>query len=455
MYRTFLSLRLLLSRPINLIGILALFIAVGALIMILSIMTGFLDESRRGIRGSLSDVIIIPQHLGRSDRREVPLDPQRLLKVVRADPRVEAASAHLVWYGFVLGETGISREYLKHSRRGEDAIAQLAGIDVDEEFQATEFRQALEREPGDHGQPVVDSADPFALPPEYLPDGLPKASVVIGEQMMRRLYLRRGDVITIATAMPDADSVELGFTQNNRKFVIAGSFRTGENDMDLDRIYMDRRELSDLLGGTLEYSEVLVRLRDYDRDAGEVLEDLRYGLSALGLIRGFAADEVRTWEDFRGPLLGAIENERVLMGFMLSLVLVVAGFTVFAILSMMVTEKTRDIGILTAVGATPRGVMSLFLLIGFWDALLGATSGAVMGAWAAIEIDAIEQWLSRTIGIQIFNRDVYLFDHIPSRVEPLAVVAIVAGAFVCTLFFAALPAWRAARTDPIAALRYE
>ena len=132
--------------------------------------------------------------------------------------------------------------------------------------------------------------------------------------------------------------------------------------------------------------------------------------------------EVRTWEEFREHLLGAIENERVLMAIMLSLVLVVAGFTIFAILSMMVTEKRRDIGILTALGRDARAAcMALFLLIGFFDALIGATAGALAGTWAALEIDSIERWLSRTFGIEIFDRDVYLFDHIPSVVAPVAV----------------------------------
>jgi lipoprotein-releasing system permease protein len=136
-------------------------------------------------------------------------------------------------------------------------------------------------------------------------------------------------------------------------------------------------------------------------------------------------------------------------------VLLVAGFTIFAILSMMVTEKRRDIGILTALGATPHGVLVLFLMIGFWDVALGALTGAIAGVWAALEIDAIERWLSSLLGVQIFNRNVYIFDTIPSIVQPLAVATIVLGALVCTLLFAAIPAWKAATMDPVEALRFE
>jgi lipoprotein-releasing system permease protein len=199
-----------------------------------------------------------------------------------------------------------------------------------------------------------------------------------------------------------------------------------------------------------------VKLKDYAKDGIAVRDELHDKLYKAGLLSSpTRGGEVRTWEDFKRTLLGAIQNEKTLMAIMLSLVLIVAGFTIFAILSMMVTEKRRDIGILSALGATPNGVLGLFLLIGLWDALLGASAGAVIGTWLAFKIDPIERWLSSTFGVQIFNRDVYLFDHIPAVVDPVAVALIVMGAFVCTLLFALIPAWKAGRMHPLDALRYE
>ena len=143
------------------------------------------------------------------------------------------------------------------------------------------------------------------------------------------------------------------------------------------------------------------------------------------------------------------------MGIMLGLIVMVAAFTVFAILMMMVTEKRRDIGILTALGATRRSILYIFLMIGMWNAVLGCAFGATLGTLGALRIDAIEQWLSRTLGIEIFDRDVYLFDHIPSVVSPMAVVLIVIGGLVATAVFSLVPAWTASRLHPIDALRDE
>jgi lipoprotein-releasing system permease protein len=485
-YRSFLSWRYLVSRPTNLIGIVGILVGVGALILILSIMTGFLEESRRTVRGTLSDLVISPLHGERTATGTVPMDPHRLLAVVRADPRVAAATPQLVWGAVITtreGGKGLERMFSGFSSTGLP-VAQLVGIDVagfaragqmplaaavraiggflprravQDELDATDFLRSVAGDGTEEGRWTLEPPHPlfpFAVPAQKEP-GRPRAGVLVGEQLYESFRMRRGQVIELGTMVRDPADGE--WRPNNREYVVAGTFRTRDNETDGGRIYLDRRELADFLGGTHEYTQVLVRTHDFERHGDALAWDLRAELAERGLIAAYDGGgyEVRTWEEFRGNLLGAIENERVLMGIMLSLVLVVAGFTIFAILSMMVTEKRRDIGILSALGATPRGVLQMFLMIAFWDALLGGVAGAVLGTWGAIEIDAFERWLSRTLGIEIFDRSVYLFDHIPSVVQPLWVGRIVLGAFLCALVFAALPAWRAARLDPLEALRYE
>jgi lipoprotein-releasing system permease protein len=460
-YRAFLSWRYLRARRANWIGIVGIGVGVGAMILILSIMAGFLEENRRMVRGSLSDVIIAPIAVPRLDGRAIPTEPERILELVRADPRVEAACAQLAYFA-LLSQEGrdsiVADIRLSDAQNSDLAGARLFGIDVEDEFRTTELLEALRREPLFGGARVADPDRPFAPPPDYRPTGRPLASVVVGEQLADAWRLTRGSEINLITAAPDPKTLE--YAPTNRRFVVAGTFRSSDNELDGQRIYLERAELADWLGSERTFSHVLVKLRDYKRDHAAFQRETEHKLYDAGLIRrepdpDFAPSEVKTWEDFRRTLLGAIENERVLMAIMLSLVIVVAGFTVFAILSMMVTEKRRDIGILSALGATPGGVTVLFLMIAFWDWFLGAFAGAVLGTWGALKIDAIERWLSSTLNIEIFNRKVYLFDHIPAVVHPAAVGAIVFGAFVCVVLFAAIPAWKAGRLHPLDALRYE
>jgi lipoprotein-releasing system permease protein len=498
-YRSFLSWRYLFARRANLIGVLGILVGVAALIVINAIMTGFLEQSKQSLRGSLADVIVAPDFGSDAEADPLPRSPQKLLDAVRSDARVRAATAQLIWGGIITQKhkrleqyltfpVGVSNRLLAVELFGVDvrthervfwvatsaaaaargAIVQIPPIQ--DEFDVSQLGASLdqveERPPRSQREQdspvpgVAMPAFPFLPPPGFVSEGLPLDSVVIGDTLFRNLRLQRGDVIQIVTAVRDPATGE--FRPNNRNFVVAGAFSSRENETDVSRIYLDRRVLKDVVEGVASGREaVILALEDYGRDSKALVPELHASLAQAGVIAGGAdADEIVTWEAFRGNLLGAIENERVMMAIMLSLVLVVAGFCVFAIVSQMVTEKRRDIGVLQALGATPTGICQLFLLIAFWDALLGSLLGALVGCLLAVNIDGIEQNLSQYVlkpvfGREAFDRTVYIFDYIPSVIEPQAVALIVISAFLAAFLFSAAPAWRAARQDPLEGLRYE
>jgi lipoprotein-releasing system permease protein len=139
----------------------------------------------------------------------------------------------------------------------------------------------------------------------------------------------------------------------------------------------------------------------------------------------------------------------------LFLIVAVAGFGILAIFAMIVVEKTRDIGILKALGASNRGVMSIFLGYGLLLGVVGALLGTALGLTLTYKINEVEELLAKWTGQTIFDRTVYYFDKIPTDIQPMHVMLINFGAIAIAVLFSILPALRAALLHPVRALRYE
>jgi lipoprotein-releasing system permease protein len=137
------------------------------------------------------------------------------------------------------------------------------------------------------------------------------------------------------------------------------------------------------------------------------------------------------------------------------MIIAVAGFGILAIFSMIVVEKTRDIGILKALGASNGGVMKIFLGYGLLLGVIGAVLGTALGLTITTYINEIEAVISFLTGQEIFPRDVYYFDRIPTDIQPVHVALINAGAVAIAVLFSVLPALRAALLHPVRALRFE
>jgi lipoprotein-releasing system permease protein len=230
-------------------------------------------------------------------------------------------------------------------------------------------------------------------------------------------------------------------------FVVVDFFKSGMSEYDANCVFIPLDHLQTLRGMDNRASNILIKLKDY-KEAKNVVE---------ALAKLFAAERlgINTWEEKQGPLLKAIEIEKSILNILLFMIIAVAGFGILAIFSMIVSEKTRDIGILKALGASRTGILQIFLTYGLLLGVVGAGLGTILGLTITFNINAIELGIAAITGSRVFDGGVYYFNEIPTDVKPGAVVIVNLGAVAIATVFSILPALRAAMLHPVQALRYE
>lgn len=259
--------------------------------------------------------------------------------------------------------------------------------------------------------------------------------------------VRPGDDVSIST-------VSAGRPEPVRfHATVVDIFKSGMSEYDSNLVFCNLEELQKVRGMIDPKSKdgavtsIQIKLKNYDR-AYDVVKRLGAALPP-GLF------SVRTWEQKQGPLLAAVEVEKAILNVLLFLIITVAGFGILAIFYMIVVEKTRDIGILKALGATSRGVMTIFLSYGLALGIVGSGVGVVIGLLFVTYIDEIEKGLSKLTGREIFPEAIYYFPTIPTDVSPVMVICVAFSAVLIAVLASVLPARRAARLHPVEALRYE
>jgi lipoprotein-releasing system permease protein len=229
------------------------------------------------------------------------------------------------------------------------------------------------------------------------------------------------------------------------RFVVSDYFKSEMSEYDGNYVFVSKKHLQELRSMDNRVSSIQIKLKNY-LDAKEVKDRLQ---------KLFPNFMVQTWEDKQGPLLSAISVERGILNVLLFLIVGVAGFGILAIFTMIVVEKTRDIGILKALGASNGGVMKIFLGYGLLLGVVGAVLGTILGLIMTNNINWLEVKLGQLTGRDLFPRDIYYFDKIPTDVQLWAVVMVNFGAVGISVIASVLPALRAALLHPVRALRYE
>jgi len=306
----------------------------------------------------------------------------------------------------------------------------------------------------------VVPADPFAPQPAriYVAEGLVSYHHPDKEtgKMTIKMMIQPGmdvNLTTYKSGTPQPGSMSA---------TVVDVFKCGMSEYDSSLVFCNLEELQRVRGMLLPTAQggtdhadwrqgsvtnIQIKLKNY-ADAPQVVDRLRRDLE-------LATFNVRTWEQEQGPLLQAVEVESAILNVLLFLIIAVAGFGILAIFYMIVVEKTKDIGILKALGANSRGIMSIFLTYGLSLGIVGSGVGVILGLLIVRYINEVEALISMIMGHKVFDENIYYFHEIPTKVTPSMVIWVMFGATLIAILASVLPARFASRMHPVRALRYE
>jgi lipoprotein-releasing system permease protein len=512
-YKLLLCLRYLRTRYLAFVCVISVMLGVATLIVVNSVMAGFSDKLKSHLNGLSSDVTVRTEAAG-----GFPLDTpeiERQLKDGPAGKYIEATSPTvetfaLLQFGIrtrsgevipivkhvkVIGvdperhaKVGKFGEYLVGTQdrpadcfrltdAAKDRFDRLRWWEALEAAEAERMKEfappPTKAEPGKNifGQPTPKIEDGGELPPDLrnLKPELPvqpvtappmPPGIVLGwdiayarlpnqttGEMEDVPLLRPGDDVFVATVGAS------GTKPVSATFVVTDFFRSRYGEYDANIVYVPLDDLQKLRGMDQRANCLHVRLTPEVRDNQRLVHQTV--VPAAQAIMPSPEAHAESWWQQQGSLLSAIDIERGLLNLLLFLIIGVAGFGVLAIFSMIVSEKYRDIGVMKSLGASGGGVMGIFLGYGLLLGLVGGLLGTGLGVWITENINAIEKAIAVLSGREVFDRKVYSFDCIPTRLDAASVVLVNLGAIGIAVASAVLPALRAARLQPVQALRFE
>lgn len=389
---------------ISVVSMLGLVIGITALITVISVMNGFDGELRSRILGMVSQATVT----GFADGMP---NWQKAATIAERNPHVRAAVPYVERGSWIVGNAA-------------NAGALIRGILPEQEPRVADI-----------GSKMIAGRLTTLQPGSW--------GIVLGRDLALALGVNLGDKVVVYA--PTISVTPVGAFPRLRRFTVVGVFEAGmqEYDSGLAIINLkDAEKLYQMDGPT----GIRLKLDDLFA-AGRVTATLQNELGPAYRAQG--------WMQQHANFFKAIAMEKIVMFIILSLIVAVAAFNLVSSLVMLVTDKQSDIAILRTLGATPRSIMGVFMIQGMLIGIMGIMIGVVCGVALAINLPSIVDWIQNVTGYQFLSESVYYINNVPSQLHWTDVGWISGMAFLFSLLATIYPAWRASRTQPAQALRYE
>jgi len=392
---------------ISMTSMLGIALGVAALIVVLSVMNGFQSELRTRILG-------VASHIQISGSNNALPDWQSVVNFVKGSPQIQAAAPYIMAQGMVSLDQAVQGAMIRGVLPAEeDKVADLGAH--------MKVGKLTDLKAGEFG-------------------------IVLGAELAQSLGAGLGDKVVVMA--PEGQFTPTGIIPRLKQFRVVGIFQVGmyEYDATLALIHMDDAAKLYRMGDKV--SGVRLKLAD-------LYQAPRIAHEISSQLAGYGAYYVSDWTEQHANFFRAVQMEKRVMFVILTLIVAVAAFNIVSTLVMAVTDKRADIAILRTLGASPGSIMKIFIVQGSLIGFIGTVMGAVGGVVLALNIDVVVPFIEHVFGVQFLAKDVYYISDVPSQLQWSDVITITSVSLVLSLLATLYPSWRAAKTNPAEALRYE
>ncbi len=396
---------------------LGIMLGVATLIIVMSVMNGFRAQLLDKILGLNGHVIVHSITGSFSDYKSVAAIAKKQARVEQAIPLVE-------------GQAMISTP----ARSVAALVRGIKGVDA-------QNLKALRDDPKDlisgktNKKIIQGTLDGFDTN---------KPAVAIGSRMSKTLNIYVGDYVTLVS--PRGASTPFGTAPRIKRYQVTAVFEIGMSEYDSSVVFMPLAEAQKFFNRRNRVDAIEIVIDDADK-VGEVIPELK---KSIGPTHSFS-----DWRDRNKGFFTALEVERSMMFIILSLIVLVAALNIISGLIMLVKDKSRDIAVLRTMGATRGSIMRVFFMTGASIGVVGTVAGFALGVVFVENIETIRQFVGWLIGVDMFSSELYYLTEMPAKMDWREVLQVVFMALALSMLATIYPAWRAAKMDPVEALRYE